>query len=41
MDETGRGAYRIWHEILWEEDYLQDLDADGRVIFKMNFQEVK
>ena len=33
-----RGAYKIWWDNLRERDHLEDLDIDGRLIFKWIFR---
>jgi len=33
-----RGAYKIWWDNLRERDHLEDLDVDGRLIFKWIFR---
>jgi len=34
----GRGAYRVLVGSLREENYLEDLDIDGRIIVKLIFK---
>jgi len=30
----------FWWQDLWEGDHLEDIDIDGRIILKMNLQEM-
>ena len=36
----GRGVYWVWWRNLRERDHLEDPGVDGRIIFKMDLQEV-